>query len=68
MAERSFPTVPGYPLPSTALRTPLRTAAQDRQQLTHQNAAPDPNDLCEAMTPLISAVIARKARQRRYTP
>lgn len=68
MAERDFPTVADYPLPAAELRTPLRPAERDSPGTRREAAFPDANDLCEAMTPLISAAIARKARQRRYTP
>lgn len=68
MAERAFPTVAGYPLPAAELRAPLRAAALDDADPARETAFPDTNDLCEALTPLISAAIARKARQRRYTP
>lgn len=64
MPERTFPTPESYPLPTAALRAPLRPT---QSQQTNQTF-PDPNDLCEALTPLISAAIARQARQRRYTP
>lgn len=68
MAERAFPAVAGYPLPAAELRAPLRAAERDSADDTREAAYPDTNELCEAMTPLISAAIARKARQRRYTP
>lgn len=57
-----------YPLPA-ALRAPVRPRpdredGRDRDQ-PHPHS---PDDLCEALTPAISAAIARMVRQRRYTP
>lgn len=61
-----FPRVPETALPASLLRAPL--AARDPSDTARDPSAADPHALCEAMAPLISAAIARKARQRRYTP
>lgn len=68
MTEGIYPTVAGYPLPAAELRAPLRATERGSADDARKAAYPDTNELCEAMTPLISAAIARKARQRRYTP
>lgn len=61
-----LPRVPKAPLPEAQLAAPL---ARSRVPSAADEATfPDPRDLSEALEPLISAAIARKARQRRYTP
>lgn len=66
MTDKSYPTVPEYPLPAPALRAPLTARRADAER---REARPvDPSDLREALTEAISESIARKARQRRYTP
>lgn len=67
MADTPYipPTIPVFDLPESELRAPLRHPVQEASA----PAAPiDLNELCEQLTPLISAAIARAARQRRYTP
>ncbi len=64
MTDR-LPTATVYPLPVSELRAPL-TAPQQKEN--RSDPTPDMNALCEALEPLISEAIARKARQRRYTP
>lgn len=68
MTESFRPAVPTWELPASALRAPLPQEAA----ASAPNAEPpfpyDEESLCEALTPLISAAIARKARQRRFTP
>lgn len=65
MTSNLTPTVAAYPLPITALRTPLPARTAD--------AAPQANDppfhhtTAQAQATLISEIIARRARQRRYT-
>lgn len=57
-----------YPLPA-ALRAPVRPRP-DREE-AHPHDEPESYNqeaLCEALTPAISAAIARMVRQRRYTP
>lgn len=63
----SLPLVTEIPLPDTVLRAPLRRQQAAEPPLPDAPAA-DPAALCEVLEPLISAAIARKARQRRYTP
>lgn len=63
----SLPVVAAIPLPDTVLRAPLRRQ-QAAEPPSPDAAAADPAALCEVLEPLISAAIARKARQRRYTP
>lgn len=63
----SLPVVAAIPLPDTVLRAPLRRR-QATEPPSPDAAAADPAALCEVLEPLISAAIARKARQRRYTP
>ena len=61
-----LPHVPEAPLPEAQLTAPL---PRPRDPTTADEATfPAPHDLSEALEPLISAAIARKARQRRYTP
>lgn len=67
MRDADFPQVVSYPLPQE-LRAPLQAPEQKSRGKTEDRQAPEINDLCEALAPLISASIARKARQRRYTP
>lgn len=66
MAESNLPVAAVWMLPSNALRAPLPDSAD--RSCEREPLIPDTNDLCEALTPLISAAIARQARQRRYTP
>ena len=63
----SLPLVTEIPLPDTVLRAPLRRR-QAAEPPSPDAPAADPAALCEVLEPLISASIARKARQRRYTP
>lgn len=58
-----------YPLPA-ALRAPVkpRPAAQASPPAYEEPQPHSPDALCEALTPAISAAIARMVRQRRYTP
>ncbi|MBQ8556295.1 MAG: hypothetical protein IJ438_10555 [Clostridia bacterium] len=56
------PIVPVIQLPLTALTAPL-----PQRPAPEETVPSDPNALCEWLEPLISAAIARKARQRRYT-
>lgn len=67
MRDADFPQVVSYPLPKE-LRAPLRAPEQKSRDKTEERQAPEINNLCETLAPLISAAIARKARQRRYTP
>lgn len=60
-----FPIMKTWPLPEEALRAPRKIPAE---AAPIQPAAADPRDLSEELTPAISAEIARRARQRRYTP
>lgn len=54
------------PLPEAALRAPLQPLAASEQP---RHADPlHADDLAALLEPIISASIARKARQRRYTP
>lgn len=60
----SFPTVAAYPLPA-ALRAPLPARPADAPA---PDASPhQPETTAEALAPQISQIIARRARQRRYT-
>lgn len=54
------------PLPEAALRLPLRPAPGSAH--AGSEAGTPPEALAALLEPLISAAIARKARQRRYTP
>ena len=68
MNPTPFPTVTAWPLPTEALRTPLPEAASvPSAEANAPEMTPDPAALTEAIAPLISAAIARRARQRRYT-
>lgn len=67
MSTTTFPTVAAYPLPTDDLRTPLKPRPAPSID-ARQAAQPDPSALSEAMAPAISAAIARRAKQRRYTP
>lgn len=65
MTSKPIPTVAAYPLPLAALRAPLpaRTAdaaPQASDPPSHHTTAP-------AQATQISEIIARRARQRRYT-
>nr|MBR4280923.1 hypothetical protein [Clostridia bacterium] len=62
-----FPTVSTWPLPSEALTHPAVTPAPEAAQNAPADLLTDTQALCEALTPAISAAIARRARQRRYT-
>ena len=64
----SHPTAAVDPLPERELRAPLRVSALSTPETTDEAQQSTPNALSEALTPLISAAIARRARQRRYTP
>lgn len=61
-----LPHVPDTPLPVTQLSAPLPPRNDPSSSAASMPA--DPHDLSESLEPLISAIIARKARQRRYTP
>lgn len=64
----SHPTAAVYPLPERELRAPLHVSALSAPETTDEARQSNPNALSEALTPLISTAIARRARQRRYTP
>lgn len=66
MTPTPFPIVAAWTLPAEALQTPPPAAAPAPEEV-ETPTAPDPNTAVEAIAPLISAVIARRARQRRYT-
>lgn len=66
MAE--LPKVEKWTLPADMLRTPGRSVEESAQENTADHSVVNPDELCEALTPLISAAIARRTRQRRYTP
>ena len=66
MTDPTRPVVPTYPLPVSALRAPL-TARQAGAARTEARQE-EPSAEREALAETISAAIARKARQRRYTP
>lgn len=51
-------------LPVSALRTPFDADDPARDEASAQDDAA----LCERLVPLLSAAIARQARQRRYAP
>lgn len=63
---RHFPRISNITLPEAQLTAPFSPRV-NRESAGH-TASPDPRELSEALEPLISAAIARKARQRRYTP
>ena len=65
MNDTHLPTAAVYPLPPALQRLPEDHTASAE---TSNSYSHDLNALCEALEPLISAAIARKARQRRYTP
>ncbi len=72
MSSRSFPYVSTYALPEEALCTapsarPRIPAVPAPEEKRSEAALPDITALTEALTPRISSVIARRARQRRYT-
>lgn len=68
-SHRSLPVVETIRLPVSELRAPMIPAASPARPSTRSWAdAPDIRGLCELLEPEISAVIARKARQRRFTP
>lgn len=60
-----FPIMKTWPLPEEALRAPRKIPAE--AAIPHATSG-EPRDLSEELTPAISAEIARRARQRRYTP
>lgn len=65
MTPRPFPTVASFPMPASVLRALPQASAP-----AAGDASPpptDPAETAEALAPLISAAIARRARQRRYT-
>jgi hypothetical protein len=66
MTPTKFPTVAAWPLPMQALRKPV-PAEPPRQEPAPHPDAPDTETAAEAIAPLVSAAIARRARQRRYT-
>lgn len=66
MTPTKFPTVAAWPLPQQALRQPA-TTAPPRQEPAPQSDAADAETAAGAIAPLVSAAIARRARQRRYT-
>lgn len=68
MTDPAYPTAATYPLPEGALRSPLRPPEREASGEGRTSPLPDESALCEALTPLISTAIARRARQRRYTP
>ena len=61
-----LPQVPSVTLPTAELRAPLPAREDRPDAATHTDA--DAIALAELLEPGISAIIARKARQRRYTP
>ncbi|MBQ8202216.1 MAG: hypothetical protein IJZ74_10690 [Clostridia bacterium] len=64
-----LPVVADTPLPVPELRAPLYAAdASPASQVRRWDDLPDISGLCDLLEPAISAAIARKARQRRYTP
>ena len=63
--NESFPTVRAWSLPEAALTRPAPAA--EKADAPESTQPTDPQALCEALTPIISAAIARRARQRRYT-
>jgi len=66
MTDATFPSVASYPLPDAALRAPLATP--DKPSADAAATPNDPQSRNEALLETISAAIARRARQRRYTP
>lgn len=67
MTNRPFPTVATYPLPA-ALRTPAAPPEPDKPgQADVPGGNTSVEATAEALEPIISAAIARRARQRRYT-
>ena len=66
MTDHAFPAVASYPLPEAALRAPL--PAPDKADAETAASPNDPLSPDEALLETISAAIARRARQRRYTP
>lgn len=66
MTDHAFPAVASYPLPAEALRAPL--PSPDKASAETAASPNDPRSRDEALLETISAAIARRARQRRYTP
>ena len=65
MTRKPFPTVAAYPLPASLSLLPAATPAKPATTETpHENGSDERNDLVQA----VSDAIARRARQRRYTP
>lgn len=69
MTPTPFPTVATWPLPPQVQHLPERAAPAEAipADSSPGSADYDPEALCEAIAPMISAAIARRARQRRYT-
>lgn len=65
-AENLLFQLKNIPLPEASLRLPLRSSAAPADPRTPEDVSPD--TLASLLEPIISAAIARKARQRRYTP
>ena len=61
-----FPTVNTWRLPAETMTHPAASPLEPLQA-DAAPSSPDTQALCEALTPAISAAIARRARQRRYT-
>ena len=66
MNPTKFPTVAAWPLPMQALRKPVPAEPPRQEPAPHPHAS-DPQTAAEAIAPLVSAAIARRARQRRDT-
>lgn len=56
--------IPPAALPVSALRAPF----EPDEPAHAETPSLDDDALCERLVPLLSAAIARKARQRRYAP
>ncbi len=63
-----IPIIPSARLPVAELRAPMSPREQRTPDEPAQPSQADIHRLCELLEPAISAAIARKARQRRYTP
>ncbi len=69
MTMHDLPSVPSAELPIRELRAPLKIPdGASPTDSAEQASLPDVRALCDLLEPAISAAIARKARQRRYTP
>lgn len=65
MTLRPFPTVAAYPLPASLARLPEAAPEKPHtDETTPTEGSDDRDDLVQA----VSDAIARRARQRRYTP